>query len=132
MLCGRPPFCHEDVEKMYELIKYTDLKFPSKIKLTPEANDLITKLLIKDPNERLGAHGGFNEIKAHPFFSSINFDLIYNKKMPAPFKPVISDRYDVQNFDKEFTSENPDQMSVIPKKNLDLIKKNQDKFKEFK
>ena len=50
--------------------------------------------------------------------------------MAAPFIPIINNEYDVQNFDEEFTSEDV-QQSVIPEKNLALIKKNQDKFNDF-
>ena len=31
MLCGIPPFYNENIEKMYELIKYAELRFPKKI-----------------------------------------------------------------------------------------------------
>lgn len=132
MLCGRPPFCHEDLERMYELIRFAELKFPSRVKVSSEAQDLITKLLDRNQETRFGNKSGFNEIKNHPFFSGINFDDILKRKVTAPFKPIISDKYDVQNFDKEFTTENPDMQSFIPMKNMELIKKNQDKFKEFK
>ena len=37
---------------------------------------------------------------------------------------------DVTYFDEEFTSEDTG-MSFIPEKNLDIIKANQDKFKDF-
>lgn len=50
--------------------------------------------------------------------------------MNSPFKPEISDKLDVGNFSSEFTEEDID-MSLIPKKNLDLINKNQEKFKDF-
>jgi len=49
----------------------------------------------------------------------------------APFKPEIVGKLDVQNFDEEFTSEDVAQ-SMIPDRNLALIKKNQEKFREFK
>ena len=132
MSCGRPPFCHEDLDRMYEMIKYSELKFPTKINISPTTKDLITKLLNRDQNTRLGAKGGFNEIKTHQFFKQINFDNIIKRKTPAPFIPIIQNKFDVQNFDKEFTSENPDNISVIPNKNMEIIKKNQEKFKEFK
>ena len=50
--------------------------------------------------------------------------------MNSPFKPEINDTTDVSNFDEEFTGEEIEN-SYIPDKNLDLIKKNQDKFKDF-
>ena len=50
--------------------------------------------------------------------------------MTAPFTPITTNQYDVQNFDEEFTSEEI-LLSVIPEKNLEMIKMNQDKFKDF-
>ena len=63
------------------------------------------------------------------FLEIINLNILY--QLNAPFKPELSGKIDVQNFDEEFTSEDVAQ-SMIPEKNLELIKKNQDKFKEFK
>ena len=68
MLCGRPPFCHEDLERMYELIRFAELKFPSRVKVSSEAQDLITKLLDRNQETRFGVKSGFNEIKNHPFY----------------------------------------------------------------
>ena len=130
MLCGIPPFYSENLERMYELIKFAELKFPRKINVSSDAQDIISKLLDRNPSTRLGAKGGINEIKSHPFFTTIDFDLVFKKKLNAPFRPEISDKYDVQNFDDEFTSEDVAQ-SLIPDKSLELIKKNQDKFKDF-
>jgi serum/glucocorticoid-regulated kinase 2 len=81
MLCGIPPFYNENLERMYELIKLAELRFPKKIKISLDAQDIISKLLDRDPNTRLGAKGDLSEIKAHPFFSTIDFDLIFKKKV---------------------------------------------------
>jgi hypothetical protein len=48
----------------------------------------------------------------------------------SPFKPEINGKYDVSNFDEEFVSEEIND-TFISEKKLELIKKNQDKFKEF-
>jgi serum/glucocorticoid-regulated kinase 2 len=44
MLCGIPPFYNENLEKMYDLIKSAELRFPKKIKISSDAQDLITKV----------------------------------------------------------------------------------------
>ena len=130
MLCGLPPFYVENLDRMYELIKNSPVKFPKKIKLKEETKDIIRKLLEKNPKDRLGSQRGLEEIKEHPFFKTLDFDLIEQKKIPAPFIPELENNTDVQYFDEEFTSEEVG-TSYIPQKSMEVIKKNQDKFKDF-
>ena len=80
MLCGIPPFYNDNL--------INRIKFP-KIKLSVDATDIIQKLLEKDPHKRLGSKNGIEEIKNHPFFKSINFDLILRKEVSAPFIPEM-------------------------------------------
>ena len=130
MLCGIPPFYNENLERMYELIELAELKFPKKIQISKDAQDIISKLLNKNPETRLGKHG-IAEIKSHPFFATIDFDLVFKRTLIAPFKPTIESDQDVRNFDEDFTTEDITAQSVIQANGLDLIKKNQDKFKDF-
>lgn len=44
MLFGIPPFYNENVDRMYELIKLAELRFPKKIKVSFEALDIIKKV----------------------------------------------------------------------------------------
>ena len=130
MLCGIPPFYCDNTEKMYELITKAELRFPKKIQISQNAKDLISQLLIKKQDKRLGSKGGFEEIKKFHFFDSIDFDALYHKKIPAPFKPALNGSLDLQNFDSEFTSQDT-VASAIPERKLEYIKRNQDKFEEF-
>ena len=130
MLCGLPPFYTENLDKMYEMIKNSSVKFPKRLNLSEEAKDVIRKLLDKNPKKRLGSQNGVEDIKKHPFFADIDFDLLVQKKIPAPFIPNLENGTDVQYFDEEFTNEEVG-MSYIPKKNMEMIKKNQKKFKDF-
>lgn len=70
------------------------------------------------------------EIKQHNFFKGFDWEALYNKKVQAPFVPEISGNLDVHNFDEEFTGEEI-QMTMISDSAMNLIKKNQNKFKEF-
>ena len=126
MLYGKSPFYMENINKMYDLIKTSPVKFPKKVNLSEEAKDIIQKLLEKNPKKRLGSKGGIEEIKKHPFFAKIDFNLIEQKKVEAPFIPEVNKDSDGQYYNDEENMDND-----ISKKNMDLIQKNQDKFKDF-
>lgn len=46
---------------------------------------------------------GALEIKSHPFFAGIDWELLAKKEIPAPFKPDIKHPLDTSNFSEEFT-----------------------------
>lgn len=60
MLTGHPPFYSIDRKKMFEDIRNREVKFYDFH--SPAAKDLITKLLVKDPETRLGSA---EDIKKH-------------------------------------------------------------------
>lgn len=104
MMCGRLPFYNRDHEVLFELILTEDVKFPARI--SERAKSILAGLLNKDPRKRLG--GGpedAKEIMCHPFFSGVNWDDIFHKRIEPPFVPVIKSETDVSYFDEEFTSE---------------------------
>jgi hypothetical protein len=64
------------------------------------------KLLQKEEHLRLGySNEDFFEIKTHPFFASLNWDLLVQKRIEPPWKPNVSDITDLKNIDPEFTQE---------------------------
>ncbi|XP_072368866.1 RAC-gamma serine/threonine-protein kinase isoform X5 [Scyliorhinus torazame] len=104
MMCGRLPFYNQDHEKLFELILMEDIKFPRT--LSSDAKSLLSGLLIKDPNKRLG--GGPDDAKdimQHSFFTGINWQDVYDKKLLPPFKPQVSSETDTRYFDEEFTAQ---------------------------
>ena len=50
--------------------------------------DLLTKLLNRDPAQRLGANGSA-EIKAHVFFHAIDWRKLLQRKYEPTFKPSV-------------------------------------------
>ncbi len=56
--------------------------------MSSSARDLISKLLVINPDERLGSHD-IVEIKNHSFFGSIDWDTILTQ--PPPFIPKLED-----------------------------------------
>lgn len=104
MICGRLPFYNRDHDVLFTLILMEEVKFPRNI--SAEARSLLSGLLAKIPSERLG--GGPDDVKeimAHPFFASINWKDLENKKITPPFKPQVTSETDTRYFDSEFTGE---------------------------
>jgi len=102
MMVGRLPFYNQNHEVMFGNILSEDVRFPSR--MSQEARDLLGGLLVKDPSRRLG--GGrtdAREIMDHVFFSSIDWNLLVQKKITPPFKPQVMNETDTSNFDFEFT-----------------------------
>lgn len=106
MLTGLPPFYDENTNEMYRKILSEPLHFPGPEIVPPAAKDLLTKLLNRKPEQRLGANGAA-EIKAHPFFHSIDWRKLLQRKYEPTFKPNVTDPLDTHNFDEEFTKELP-------------------------
>ena len=57
----------------------------------------------KKPESRLGSKNGAIEIKSHPWFDGLSWNGILEKKLKAPFVPLVKSFSDVSNFDPEFT-----------------------------
>ncbi|RFU73429.1 serine threonine- kinase tel1 [Trichoderma arundinaceum] len=84
MLTGLPPFYDEDVEERRRKTLSEPLEFSEL--LPASAQDLLTKLLARRPEERLGEKGAF-EIKIHPFFSGLDWNKVARREYVPAFKP---------------------------------------------
>ncbi|PTB62987.1 kinase-like protein [Trichoderma citrinoviride] len=79
MLTGLPPFFDEDtIEIRRKILSSEPVQFPDN--LDPDAKDIITRLLDREPNSRLGAKGGASEVKVHPFFANVDWDSLKQRK----------------------------------------------------
>lgn len=87
MLVGTPPYFSRDKIELFHNIKHGTLRFPKHI--SEEAKDLILKLLERNPRERLGSGPlGVQEIKEHPFFRDIDWDMVLRRQLRPPL-PVV-------------------------------------------
>ena len=59
--------------------------------MTANCKDLLSKLLKKDPQNRLGFVNGISDIKSHPWFSEIDWDKLKLRQGPKPEKAYLSD-----------------------------------------
>ncbi|KAI7800090.1 serine/threonine-protein kinase LATS1 [Triplophysa rosa] len=99
MLVGQPPFlATTPLETQMKVINWqTMLHIPTQAKLSPEATDLILKLC-RGPEDRLGKNRA-DEIKAQPFFKTIDFSTDLRQQHHAPYIPKITHCTDTSNFD---------------------------------
>ncbi|CAG9801084.1 unnamed protein product [Chironomus riparius] len=107
LLTGQSPFSREGEESNQQVISERIQNSPPTIPeiIGPEAKDLILKLLEKDPRKRLGSKKGAQEIKNHPFFRKIKWNVLKNKQYEALMVPTLKDRYDVSQFSEDFTNQ---------------------------
>ncbi|XP_030551915.1 serine/threonine-protein kinase tricornered-like isoform X2 [Rhodamnia argentea] len=105
MLVGYPPFYADDpIMTCRKIVHWKNhLKFPEDARLSPEARDLICRLLC-DVDNRLGTRGA-EQIRVHPWFKDIDWDRLY--EMEAAFKPQVNGELDTQNFMKFDEVESP-------------------------
>jgi serine/threonine protein kinase len=64
------------------------------------ATDLISKLLTKDPTQRIGSLArGEREIFEHEWFANLDRHAMKRKELKAPWVPIIADPFDTSFFD---------------------------------
>jgi len=100
MLFGYPPFNDQNKSNLFKKIVYQEPSFRGS-NLSAEAQDLLKRLLKKDPKERIKPH----EIPSHPWFKGVNFEDILNLRVTPPFKPKIKNEEDLSNIDPSFLNE---------------------------
>lgn len=62
---GRPPFQTKEVKEIYRRIRDNDWKFPADCQVSPEAQELVERILVREPEDRPTLH----RILEHPFFT---------------------------------------------------------------
>ncbi|KAI9810896.1 MAG: serine/threonine protein kinase psk1 [Pycnora praestabilis] len=103
LLTGSPPFQGNNHAKIQEKILKQKLSLP--YFLGPDAKDLLTRLLRKEPSKRLGGNmpKDIQAIKKHRFFRKIDWTALEKREVEPPIKPLITDPELAENFSKEFT-----------------------------
>ncbi|PKU34209.1 ribosomal protein s6 kinase alpha-1 [Limosa lapponica baueri] len=113
MLTGSLPFQGKDRKETMTLILKAKLGMPQF--LSSEAQSLLRALFKRNPANRLGSGpDGAEEIKRHPFYSTIDWNKLYRREIKPPFKPAVGQPDDTFYFDTEFTSRTPKDSPGIP------------------
>ena len=97
LITGAPPFTGPNNRVISERIIKQKLKLAYFI--SPDARDLLIKLLKKVPSARLGSKSGdIAKIKKHRFFRKINWVRLEKREVEPPIRPVITDPAKAENF----------------------------------
>ena len=70
MVTGTVPFKSSSIDELHQLILKGEYEFPSSCKLSPALTDLITKMLILDPSERISIDAMLN----HPWLKQVKLE----------------------------------------------------------
>lgn len=125
MFTGRAPFVGENDYLTFQVIinhSSDEFEFPSSVPET--AQDLIRKLLVQEPDERIGAQQneeGYAELKNHRFFEGIDWNTIvdqtplYNPPkldLPEPKLDGASENWTVaEYFSDDYSESTSDEFS---------------------
>jgi len=96
LLAGLPPFLGDAVSEILQQMLQNQIDFsllPDDC--SPEAADLVAKLLVVDPAQRLG-YAGAHELHKHPWFDDIDWQFL--RQVPGPFVPRLGDAEDTDYF----------------------------------
>lgn len=121
MLSGRTPFYSSDHSEIYKRIEKSNICYPRS--LSPQVRNLISKLLVREPEKRLGASkGGIAILKHHPWFSSIDWDKLMDRHaIISPLKKSI-----------EYLRKQTDRMSALITMSGHVPKKSRNEAKQEK
>ncbi|KAJ0398493.1 hypothetical protein P43SY_006651 [Pythium insidiosum] len=128
MLAGHTPFYHTNRKRNFENIVRMPLRFPTEPVLSDDAKSIVRGLLSKDPAKRLGSGpGGAREIMEHPFFATVDWERLYKRDVPVPFRPVVRRDGDLNNIPDFFKRQ--DVMDSAPDAPVPIAKRNE--FQDF-
>ena len=106
MYFGKTPFKEKTNYLIFRKIEQLKIEFSPNVKIPEEAKDVITKILVKEPNKRLGAGEPGSEydikhLKSHPYFKGIDWNNLHNITPPnsEKFDSLMSKKANLEKTD---------------------------------
>mmetsp|Transcript_16822 Transcript_16822/g.18743 ORF Transcript_16822/g.18743 Transcript_16822/m.18743 type:complete len:137 (+) Transcript_16822:361-771(+) len=104
MLSGSHPFKSKRKNRQQIFSLITDESVTMLPGFSDEVADLLSGLLDRNPDKRLGnSNNDADDIKAHAFFEKIDWDVLEKKGVTPPYKPCLENSTDLRNIDQNFT-----------------------------
>lgn len=99
MITGESPFYYDGIDQMelFESIVLDPYKPPPDV--SQEADDIMGRLLVKDPSRRLGASGE-NHVVEHSWFADLDLDALRRRdpSIRVPWTPEVNGPLDTRYF----------------------------------
>lgn len=95
MLVGSTPF--EEEQAPFGRVTGNRIVLPKH--LSDQAQNLIKRLLIRNPHDRLGSSGGASAITNHAWFSGFDWTALRTRRMRAPIVPDLVNNADTSYFE---------------------------------
>ncbi len=83
LVVGNLPFVDKNSQALFKKISETQAPIPND--LSTSAQDFLSRLLCKDPEERLGSKNGIQEILAHPWLKEIDLKGLKSRSAGVPY-----------------------------------------------
>ncbi|GMH86655.1 hypothetical protein TrVE_jg10699 [Triparma verrucosa] len=99
MQAGRTPFYDKNRKIMFFNIMNSTPQFP--LSFSEKACSVLRALLTVDPSKRLGV-SSISDLKAHKFFSSIDWDKLFAKEIRPVYIPDVSNELDCKYVPKTY------------------------------
>lgn len=120
MMAGYPPFFDDkNAFGIYQRVMAGRIEFPEWF--AEDSKDLIKGLLTLDRKKRMGHVNNGDDIKSHRWFSTMDWERLYQRKVKAPYVPNVRSADDLSMFDKYQESEGDNWEAVTPEEDLAFI-----------
>ncbi|CAG9330060.1 PRKACB_1 [Blepharisma stoltei] len=96
MLVGHPPFFDNNPYKIYKKIVKGEFEMPEEV--PHAAAKLISRLLVIEQENRLGSVRGSIDIKAAKWFRGVDWGMVCQREIRAPWIPNLSGPGDTSSF----------------------------------
>jgi serine/threonine protein kinase len=121
MLSGDAPFRAPTAAAIYEKALRSEPTYSSHF--TRNAQSIVAGLLTKGKTRRLGAGSGDAEdVKVHPWFAAVDWDMFQQKQYRAPFLPTLRDSSDAfmfKDYPEEAIDVAPSGLSALEQQQFD-------------
>lgn len=120
-LCGGVPFAEDSMDTyvIFQKVLEGKIVYPVYAELMEDSKSFIEQMLSKNPAVRCG--GGWEHVKSHKWFKEYNWEGLFEKKSPSPYKPMLPNlEWEVE---KAFKNGKKIQEVLMSEEGSDIVRK---------